>query len=136
MPDRQSPDLYQRVATHLATWLTEAPKRVAQAWTAGNQDETPFAAQTTQAQRLEYFQQLAFGPDGAPNVAGRQQLLEQYGVAGYAQILRTLLRHQQQGPASVTTQAFLSGNDALPEAGAVPSAPAAPAPTPGGEAGA
>lgn len=103
---RDQRDLYQRVAGKLADYLAEMPAQLASAWKAGNQDQAPFAAQTSQKQRLAYFTTLVQNADGTPNLPGREKLMEQYGVANYTQIVRTVLKAQGLGPVRVAADAL------------------------------
>jgi hypothetical protein len=89
-------DLYGRVASGLASYLDQMPKRIAKGWTSGNGGEAPFAAPTTYAEKLAYYTPLVNNLDGSPNVEGRQHLFERVGVAGYAKVVRAVLRSQSQ----------------------------------------
>lgn len=95
-------DLYGRVAEDLAVWLEKTPEKLVERWIGGG--PRPFEKKVSENEKRAYFRKLAFLPDGQPNVGGRQRLIDTYGVKGYTQIMRTLLKEQNDGQLEATRQ--------------------------------
>lgn len=93
-------DLYTNVAEQLSEWLDKTPEKIVNRWVGGG--PRPFESKVSESEKRAYFRRQAFLPDGQPNVGGRQKLLDTYGVKGYAQIMRTLLKEQKDGHLEAT----------------------------------
>ena len=83
-----SSNMYDQVADELAQWIEDTSDAVA--GDMGNGSHAPFAANVTEAQKLDYYRAKLFNPDGTPNVQERQNLLDRAGVQGYAKVLSAL----------------------------------------------
>jgi hypothetical protein len=81
---------FDSVAEELAQWIADTVKQMVGALTEG--DVAPFAANVSQAQKLQYFAGKVYLPDGSINVQGRAQLMQTYGPEGYASIMRAVLK--------------------------------------------
>jgi hypothetical protein len=103
-------DLYSDVAASLSEWLDKTPEKLVERWTGGG--PKPFERKVSENEKRAYFRQLAFLPDGQPNVGGRQRLLDTYGVKNYTQIMRTLLKEQRDGQLEATRA---TEGDTLPD---------------------
>lgn len=82
---------WEAVAADLTTWLDTEASWYADAMRGGHR--SPFAAQTSESQKLDYYRRKMFQetPDGQiqydkPNPEGRSQLMSQLGVSGYTQV--------------------------------------------------
>jgi hypothetical protein len=82
--------LFDELATDLAQWIEDTADALADAMSDGGQ--VPFAAVVPQAQKVEYFREQLYLPDGSLNQPGRADLLARYGPDGYAGIVRTVLK--------------------------------------------
>jgi hypothetical protein len=90
MPD--SEHAWDGVATDLVDWLETESKWYADAMRGGSQ-RSPFAAQTSEAEKLDYYRRQMYtsAPDGSilydqPNQEGRSNLMQRLGVDGYTQV--------------------------------------------------
>lgn len=95
-------DLYGKVAEQLADWLEKTPEKIVSQWVGSG--PKPFERKVGENEKRAYFRKMAFMPNGEPNVIGRQKLLDTYGVKGYTQIMRTLLKEQRDGQLEATRQ--------------------------------
>jgi hypothetical protein len=86
MPKQHVLDL---VAEDLAAWIDDTADQLVEAMTEGG--VTPFAAQTTTADRLAYYRAQFFNPDGSPNAAGRDAEEQRLGTEGFLKALRTVV---------------------------------------------
>lgn len=86
--------MLEQVAEELADWID----RMAQEVAAGMMQDgrSPFGAQMTEQEKLEYYAQQLFNPDGSPNVEGRQKLIERVGVDGFVRILNAVMKGRGQ----------------------------------------
>jgi hypothetical protein len=80
------------VATDLVDWLETESKWYANAMRGGS-SRSPFAAQTSEAEKLDYYRRQMYmsAPDGTiqyhqPNQEGRDNLMTRLGVDGYTQV--------------------------------------------------
>ena len=78
------------VATDLATWLDQESTRIAAAM--APQGAAPFAAPISEQQKLDYYKNQLFNPDGTPNLEGRQQQMTRLGPQGFTQVYKAVLR--------------------------------------------
>jgi hypothetical protein len=81
---------FDLVAQEMAEWIDDMVKQLVTALTEG--DVAPFAANVSEQDKLAYFSGLVYLPDGSINIEGRNELMQTYGPAGYASIMRTVLR--------------------------------------------
>jgi hypothetical protein len=83
-----SSHLFEQVADDLSQWIAETSSSLATQLAGGS--HAPFAANATEAEKLDYYRSKMFNPDGSPNVQERQNLLDRAGVQGYAHVLSAL----------------------------------------------
>lgn len=88
MPKQQH--LLDLVASDIADWVESMSDQLVGALTEGG--IAPFAANVDNKQKLTYFESKIYLPDGSINVAGRNELMGQYGPDGYAAIMRSVLK--------------------------------------------
>jgi hypothetical protein len=107
--------LFHQVASELSDWLGETSKELAFGLHDG--DRPPFAADVGDNERLDYYENKLFNPDGTPNEQGRQAEIARIGPAGYAQVLLALTKRRGQpfpsipGQVALPTQAPQEGQD-------------------------
>jgi hypothetical protein len=131
--------MLEDVANDLAIWIDQTANQIALAFAA---TRAPFAAQTTEEQKLEYYRQKLFNPDGSPNAQGRQAELQRLGVEGFGLVYKAIIKRWPElripTPAPIAVPAEwpsvprggpASGPPALP--GAPPGPPAGLLPAPG-----
>jgi hypothetical protein len=119
MPDIHPMD---EAAAEITRWLEEEPSYYAEALRGGR--GTPFAANTSEAEKLDYYARQVFmkNPDGTPkydtpNDAGREELLQRVGSEGYREIMTQLLRRQaRSAPTPDTTGDMKMSSYQMPEA--------------------
>lgn len=81
--------MMDEVANDLALWIDETATNIALAFAP---TRAPFAAQTTEQQKLEYYRARLFNPDGSPNVEGRNAELQRLGVEGFGLVYKAIIR--------------------------------------------
>lgn len=86
--------MLDQIATDLALWLDQTATRIAAAM--APQGTAPFAAQLSDTQKLEYYRDQLFNPDGTPNVAGRQAQIARLGPQGFTQVYKAVIRMYPQ----------------------------------------
>jgi hypothetical protein len=87
MPNRQT--LLDEVANDLALWIEQTADEIARAFTP--QGVSPFAAQLTEQQKLEYYRAQLFNPDGSPNEPGRSAQIQRLGAEGFARLYKQVV---------------------------------------------
>jgi hypothetical protein len=124
MANRQT--LLDEVANDLALWIEQTADEIARAFTP--QGVSPFAAQLTEQQKLEYYRAQLFNPDGSPNEAGRSAQVQRLGAEGFATLYKQVVSiyPQLRPPPALGAPA---------PAGALPPPQAPPGPLPGVPAG-
>jgi len=93
----------------LGRWIEETAQHLADRFTGS--PYTPPSAPLTQAEKVRYFANMIWTPDGEPNLPGRDALEKKYGWKGFAGILTHLSK------AHGRMHADLADQDALPEPG-------------------
>lgn len=89
-------DVADRVAEELAAWLETRSTQIADAIL--ESAYRPRVVEPTTAEAAAYYRAILVNPDGSLNEAGKQQIIAQYGGAGYKTIARAVAR-------SMTTEA-------------------------------
>jgi hypothetical protein len=144
--------LLDDVANDLALWIDKTATEVALAFSPAR---APFSAQITEQQKLEFYKNQIFNPDGSPNQAGRQAQIARLGAEGFGQVYKAVvsaypaLKPAPQAPIAVPEEwptAAPAGpppgvgmmppgagqGAGLPIAGLAPPGPPPPIPIPGG----
>ena len=88
MPQEQTQ--LDAVATDLAAWIDQTSTRIAAAM--APQGVAPFAADLDETQKLEYYRDQLFNPDGTPNLQGRQAQIQRLGPEGFTQVYKEVLK--------------------------------------------
>lgn len=86
-PQRQT--MLEEVANDLALWIDQTATEVALAFAPGR---APFAANLTEAQKLDFYTRQLFNADGSPNTAGRAQQVARLGAEQFAQVYQAVVR--------------------------------------------
>jgi len=98
----RSTSLLDDVATDLAAWIDKTANEVALAFSPAR---APFSAQVTEEQKLEFYKNQLFNPDGTPNQAGRQQQMARLGAEGFGQVYKAVVQAyphlKPQAPAAI-----------------------------------
>jgi hypothetical protein len=95
--------MYESVAHELSDWIVSERKELANRLLAGGR--SPFAAKTSESEKLAYYKTQYFLDDGSPNEQGRQQTLERVGPQNFALIYGSLKKAGLPTmPDSITTQ--------------------------------
>jgi len=91
--------LLDDVANDLALWIDKTATEVALAFSPAR---APFSAQISEQQKLEFYKNQLFNPDGSPNQQGRQQEIARLGAEGFGHVYQAVLRaYPQLKPAPV-----------------------------------
>lgn len=83
-PPRKSEHVFDQVADELADWLTQTEDWLVSALE--YRGRAPGAAVLTERQKYDYWARRWWNPDGTPNQAARDQIMEQRGPRVFAQI--------------------------------------------------
>jgi hypothetical protein len=78
------------VANDLALWIDQTATRIAAAM--APQGVSPFAAQISDEQKLQYYKTQLFNDDGTPNVQGRAAEMQRLGPEGFTQVYKAVLK--------------------------------------------
>jgi len=81
--------MLDEISNDLALWIDQTANDIALAFAP---TRAPFAAQTTEEQKLEYYRQRLFNPDGSPNPQGRSEELQRLGVEGFGLVYKAVIR--------------------------------------------
>jgi len=125
--------MMDEVANDLALWIDQTANDIALAFAP---TRAPFAAQTTEAQKVEYYRQKLFNPDGSPNAQGRNEELQRLGVEGFGLVYKAIIRAHPE--LKIPTPAEIAVPNQWPTrapsgpAGGPPGPPGAPPGPPGG----
>lgn len=102
------------VANDLAVWLDQTATKIAAAM--APQGTAPFSAQLSETQKLDYYKNQLFNPDGTPNVQGRAQQIDRLGPLGFTQVYKAVIKAYPE----LRIPAPPSATPLPPEAPAVP----------------
>jgi len=78
------------VANDLALWIDQTSTQIALGMMP--QGVAPFAAPLSETQKLEYYRDQLFNPDGTPNLAGRNQQVQRLGPQGFTMVYRAVIK--------------------------------------------
>jgi hypothetical protein len=82
-------DMYTKVAEDLAYWLEDTATKLAAAM--APQGVAPFAAALTNEEKVSFYRDTLFNPDGTPNIQGRTDLLNRLGPQGFRQVYTAVI---------------------------------------------
>lgn|SRR5215467_687461 len=83
-------NLLDSVATDLAAWLDQTSTQIAAAM--APQGVAPFAAPLSETDKLEYYRNQLFNPDGTPNLQGRAAQMARMGPEQFTQVFKAVLK--------------------------------------------
>src|SRR4029450_9509423 len=81
--------MYDEIANDLSLWLDQTANEVALAFAPGR---APFSAKITEQQKLEYYKERLFNPDGSPNQPGRQAEIERLGAEDFGRVYKAVVQ--------------------------------------------
>ena len=84
------PNMLDLVATDLAVWLDRMSSEIALAM--APQGQAPFSAPLSEEQKLEYYKNQLFNPDGTPNGQGRAAQMQRLGPQGFTQVYKAVIK--------------------------------------------
>jgi hypothetical protein len=91
MPTLPKPQtVLDSVATDLALWLDQESTRIAAAM--APQGVAPFSADLSEEQKLQYYRDALFNPDGTPNLSGRQEQIARLGPQSFTQVYKAVIK--------------------------------------------
>jgi hypothetical protein len=82
--------LLDSVANDLALWLDQESTRIAAAM--APQGVAPFAADLSEEQKLQYYRDMLFNPDGSPNLQGRNQEMQRLGPQSFTMVYKAVVK--------------------------------------------
>jgi len=127
MPGTSNP--LDDIATDLALWIDQISTEVALAFAP---NRAPFSVDLSEEQKLQYYRDKMFNPDGTPNVQGREQEFQRLGVTGFSMVYKTVVKAYPN--LRIPTPEPLAVPEQWPHE-APPGPPPAPGPPPGGPPG-
>src|SRR5262245_45120989 len=80
--------LLDEVANDMAVWIDQTATAIAVAFTP--QGISPFSAQLSEKEKLEYYRTQLFNPDGTPNTTGRNAQIRRLGPEGFASVYKAV----------------------------------------------
>lgn len=120
------------VASDLAAWIDQTAEAVALAFAPGR---APFSANITEDQKLQYYRDQLFNPDGSPNEQGRSAQLQRLGVEGFGLVYKAIIRRWPELKIPTPPQPVVPQEWPQPGPPGPPQAPPGPPPAPPGPAG-
>jgi hypothetical protein len=82
--------ILDEVASDLALWLDQTSSEIALAM--APQGVAPFAAPLSETQKLQYYRNALFNPDGSPNLAGRAQEMARLGPQSFRTVYQAIIK--------------------------------------------
>lgn len=125
-----------QIADDLALWIDQESTKIALAFAPGR---APFSAEVSEEQKLEFYRNRLFNPDGTPNTQGRTYELARLGSTGFTQVYKAVVRRWPE--LKIPTPEDVSVPDEWPRVpnagppgppGGLPAGPGGPPPPPGG----
>jgi hypothetical protein len=89
-PQGPKRNILDDVASDLAIWLDQTSSQIAAAM--APQGIAPFAASLSETQKLEYYRNALFNPDGTPNLQGRAAQMARLGPEGFTQVYKAVIK--------------------------------------------
>lgn len=78
-----------QIANDLALWIDQTSSEIALAFAP---TRAPFSANLSEEQKLQYYRDQFFHPDGTPNTEGRNAQLQRLGVEGFGLVYKAIIR--------------------------------------------
>jgi hypothetical protein len=121
---RGSPSLIDRVSSDLAIWIDQISTKIALGMSTGGL--APGAANLSETQKLEYYRDQLFNPDGTPNLAGRTQQIQRLGPQGFTLVYKAVIKAYP----NLRIPSPPEAGGGVPSTQATPAAPPSPVPAP------
>jgi hypothetical protein len=86
--------MLDQIATDLAVWIDQLSTKLALAM--APQGNAPFAAPISEEQKLQYYRDQLFNPDGTPNLQGRNAQIQRLGPEGFTQVYKAVIKAYPQ----------------------------------------
>ena len=84
---------FERASAVIADWLDIGSTKIADGIKGGGR--APFAAPANESEKLAYYEQKMFNPDGTDNVQGGMEEMHRLGVEGYTKMKAEVLKARQ-----------------------------------------
>ena len=81
---------YELVAADTAAWVDKMSAQLADSMRYGGR--APFAAPASEADKLQYYEDQLFNPDGSPNAQARTDLIQRVGTQKWAATLGAVMK--------------------------------------------
>lgn len=81
-------NLLDDVANDMALWIDDTANKIALAFAPAR---APFSAPVTEEQKLQYYRDKLFNPDGTPNAQGRAQEIQRLGAEGFGAVYKAVV---------------------------------------------
>jgi len=78
------------VASDLAIWIDQTSTKIALAMSPGGL--APGAAALSEQQKLQYYRDQLFNPDGTPNMQGRDAQIQRLGPQGFTLVYKAVIK--------------------------------------------
>ncbi|MDB5541600.1 MAG: hypothetical protein JWQ89_3327 [Devosia sp.] len=85
--------VFEQASSDLAQWLDDTATQLADSLRGGGR--APFAANASESQKMHYYEQNLFNPDGSPNVQQRMAELHRLGITEYTKMLAEVTKTRQ-----------------------------------------
>lgn len=119
MPEQNPLD---KMATELAEWADAISTRIADGVKGGF--NAPGAAQLSERQKMAFYKSQLFNPDGSTNDAGRAQVMQRLGAAGFAEVYQDVTRaHPELVPPEIPQGSMLQPTEVPGVSEVVPAPP-------------
>lgn len=87
--------LFDLVAQDLEDWLLQMTDELVEGLQ--YKGRSPFSADVSEREKLSYYRQVMFNPDGTPNEQGRASLMQRVGTEGFIAIAEALMKEDRPG---------------------------------------
>lgn len=98
MPAREH--IFEQVSSDLAQWLDDTSTKMVDSLKGGGR--APFAANANESEKMHYYDQTLFNPDGSPNVQQRMAELHRLGITEYTKALAQVTKMRQDRMSGTT----------------------------------
>ena len=106
--------MWDQVADEIVSWI-EGESDWYAAELMGN-SPAPFSKELSEKEKQEYYESQMYKPDGSPNDAGRQQVLQRIGIENYIPLMQELDKKRTK-PITEEPPMNVNPEEAIPPAG-------------------
>lgn len=117
------------IANDLSLWVDQTAEQVALAFAPAR---APFSANITEDQKLEFYRQRLFNPDGSPNPQGRNEEIQRLGAEGFGKVYKAVVSRWPELKPAPNPPIEVPEEWPSPPPGGPPGPPGAPPGIPGG----